>query len=626
MKRILLLALPWMAMATVATGQVRQAHVTYSFLGTLKSPAYRVADECFLPISCLKEIGWTADMVDGMAQVTADGSHITRPTRNIIGKESIPLCRAIEMLGGEATWSEREPDRLSIVSVIQSITLVNGRLKIDASLNVRALISKEEDPNRVVVDFPGAKLKKTGVFELDSKSRLAQYKADQVRIVWEGDESPNTATSFGPAKGLDVPLFSPKRRDPSPLPSTPSRHDPLERPDPIPTPAPGNQNHGVQSQSQSGGQGSGSNQGNQSSQGSTGDDGSGGGLPGPGETVKLPIPIVHPSGNSSNSSGGLTNPLPPTGQAVPLKPAVPVGPPQLTVESQDSLTLSMALASPLANPPRVARPDPTTIVITLPNADLKVSPDFKLDTESVTSVKTAKDGSNSLLTLNCARPMGAEVVTNGTMVQIHLLKPKVGNGKLAGKTIVIDPGHGGRDTGCFSPDRTVFEKDLTLSIGKLVAHRLAEDGATVILTRQTDYLTPLEERPRIANRNNADFFVSIHINSLSIDNKVSGTRTYYHANNRISQLLGYCLQNEIVKVSGLPSQGVQSDTSLYSSGKGLAVLRGTDKTMPAVLIEVGFINHDIDRAAMVQPEFQLSFALAVERGLKVYLGDVKTKD
>ena len=607
-------------MATVATGQVRQAHVTYSSFGLLKSPAYRVADECFLPISCLKEIGWTARVIDGMADVVADGSHITVPTRNIIGRESIPMCRAIDLLGGEASWSEKEPDRLTIVSIIQSIVLVNGRLKIDASLNVKALVSTADDPSRIIVDFPGAKLKKSGNYELDSKSRLGQYKPDQVRIIWEGDELAENPAAVGPARALEVSLYGKRRREPSSIPGTvphgqPSaepRHDPVvikHDPTPTPTQNPATQNPPSQ---------------NPPSQNPPVDDGSGGGLAGPGETVKLPVPTIPQVPGTSSGASGQATPTGPNGPLGYQKPVVPVGPPQLTVESQDSLTLAMALNAPLANPPRVRRPDPTTLEITLPNADLKMSPDFKLDTESVRSVNTVKDGSNSVLTLHLARAMGSEVVTNGTMVQVHLLKPRVGNGKLAGKVIVVDPGHGGRDTGCFSPDHSVLEKDLTLSMGKLVARRLAEDGASVILTRQTDYLTPLEERPKIANRNNADFFVSIHINSISINNKVSGTRTYFHGNNRMSQLLGECLQSEIVKLSGLPSKGVQSDTMLYSSG--LAVLRGTQASIPAVLIEVGFINHDTDRALMQQPEFQLSLALAIERGLKVYLGDDKTKN
>lgn len=606
-------------MATVANGQVRQAHVSFSYFGPLRSPAYRVVDECFLPTSCLKEIGWDATIVDGKAEVTAEGSHFTLPIRNVAGKESIPLCRAIEELGGEATWSEKEPDQLSIVSIVRSIVLVDGRLKIDASMNVKALVSNQENPSRLLVTIPGAKLIKSGNYSLDSKSRLGQYKPDEIRIIWENDDLPENPSSVGPAKGLEVNFYSTRRNEPF-ITHEVKRVNPPVRASTVPAASSSEQrSHGEPSAnppSPSQGPSNPASDGGQA----TSDDGSGGLPVSPNDRVRLPIPLTNPRGNSVSKPGQSS--IGP--EAVPLKssaPAVPVGPPQLTVESQDSLTLSMALSAPLQESPRVARPEPSTIEVTLPNADLKLSPDFKLDTESVSSVRTRKVGPNSVLTLHCSRPMGAEVVVNGTMVQVRLLKPRVGNGKLAGKTIVVDPGHGGRDTGCFSPDRTVFEKDLTLSMGKLVAQRLAEDGATVILTRKTDYLTPLEERPKIANRNNADFFISIHVNSLSIDNKVSGTRTYYHNNYKISQLLGECLQSEIVKVSGLPDKGVQSDTSLYTSG--FSVLRGTERSIPAVLIEVGFINHTVDRTAMLQPEFQLTFALAIERGLKVYLGDEK---
>ncbi|MCS7065646.1 MAG: N-acetylmuramoyl-L-alanine amidase, partial [Fimbriimonadales bacterium] len=82
-----------------------------------------------------------------------------------------------------------------------------------------------------------------------------------------------------------------------------------------------------------------------------------------------------------------------------------------------------------------------------------------------------------------------------------------------------------------------------------------------------------------------------------------------------SRALGQAILNEIVKVSGLPSRGVRSDTTLYQSG--LAVLRTSQ--MPAVLIEVGYLNHSYDRKKLLDPKFQDAVADAIVRGLKAYV-------
>lgn len=83
------------------------------------------------------------------------------------------------------------------------------------------------------------------------------------------------------------------------------------------------------------------------------------------------------------------------------------------------------------------------------------------------------------------------------------------------KTVVIDPGHGGKDAGCVSRDKKTMEKDLTLDISKRLAEKIrkAYPDVKVIMTRSTDKYITLNERADIANRNNANLFISIHINA-----------------------------------------------------------------------------------------------------------------
>jgi N-acetylmuramoyl-L-alanine amidase len=168
----------------------------------------------------------------------------------------------------------------------------------------------------------------------------------------------------------------------------------------------------------------------------------------------------------------------------------------------------------------------------------------------------------------------------------------------------------------------VLEKDLTLKIGTFLAEALTAEGATVILTRKTDVNPSLRERSAIANRNHADFFISIHINSNRLANSRSGSIAFHHGEEPIGSLLAECIQGEVAKAGGLPSLGPESDTSIYSSG--FAVLRYAK--MPAMLLECGFINDAHDLRRMVTDDFQRKIATAVVQGLKVYLGDAKTEE
>jgi len=85
------------------------------------------------------------------------------------------------------------------------------------------------------------------------------------------------------------------------------------------------------------------------------------------------------------------------------------------------------------------------------------------------------------------------------------------------KTVVIDPGHGGHDPGCVSKDKKTFEKNLALDIGRKLAAKITSSypDVEVVMTRSKDVYVTLNDRAGIANRNNADLFISIHINSVA---------------------------------------------------------------------------------------------------------------
>ncbi len=227
------------------------------------------------------------------------------------------------------------------------------------------------------------------------------------------------------------------------------------------------------------------------------------------------------------------------------------------------------------------------------------------------------EGGGVRLVLELSRSVGAQILSGKTGVTLNLRAPRNTGGKLREKIIVIDPGHGGAQPGArWREGKTVIEeKTITLAISLHLAELLSREGAKVILTRAEDKAVGLYERTALSNSANAHFFISIHCDSNPRPNSASGTTIYYHKNDADSRALGQAILNEIVKVSGLPSRGVRSDSVLYQSG--LAVLRTS--TMPAVLIEVGFLNHSFDRAKLVQPAFQKRIAEAIAKGLKAHV-------
>lgn len=306
----------------------------------------------------------------------------------------------------------------------------------------------------------------------------------------------------------------------------------------------------------------------------------------------------------------------------PKTTTITSGNPSIVSDSGDILELRLGLSGMAPSPPNFRRVDPSTIAVWVPGSMFSGDEKEKLRAKNIEAWAVEQQPNGAVYTFKLSRPLGVEISSAGKELRLVLHKPDVGDGRLAGKTIVVDAGHGGHDTGAKSPGRDTLEKDLTLGIAKLLSHRLAGQGATVIMTRKTDVFIPLKERSEIANRSTADLFVSVHINSSRSPEKTSGGITFYHANDPIGQVLADCVQSEIGKASGIPSIGTWSDTRIY--GTGFAVLRYAK--MPAILIEVGFINHTFDRSKMVTSGFQESISKAIVKGIRIYLGDVKTEE
>lgn len=149
-------------------------------------------------------------------------------------------------------------------------------------------------------------------------------------------------------------------------------------------------------------------------------------------------------------------------------------------------------------------------------------------------------------------------------------------------TIMLDAGHGGRDPGAVYNGRQ--EKDDTLALTLAVGEILQSRGLDVLYTRTTDVYESPYQKAMEANEAGADFFVSIHRNSYPTDNTVSGVETLVYDKSGIKLQMAENI-NEQLEAVGFINRGVKERP-------GLVVLRRTK--MPAVLVEVGFINSDTD--------------------------------
>ncbi len=198
--------------------------------------------------------------------------------------------------------------------------------------------------------------------------------------------------------------------------------------------------------------------------------------------------------------------------------------------------------------------------------------------------------------------------------------------------IVLDPGHGGRDPGTISPyQEDFYEKDVTLDIAKRVQAILVENGIQVVMTREGDerlvdsQKEDLAARAEVANKSNASFFVSIHVNAYDLKFKgaasVNGMEVYYMDKpdmyeNFTPKQLANLIADNICASSGIKLNFIKDNN--YS------VLRNT--TMPAVLIETAYITNKEDYQRLTTDEFRAATAKGIADGIMAALQEVGAFD
>lgn len=264
---------------------------------------------------------------------------------------------------------------------------------------------------------------------------------------------------------------------------------------------------------------------------------------------------------------------------------------------------------------------PDRFVLDLSNAtfDKKLG-DVDVNNAVVNAVRLGKkDDKSARIVFDLPRVVSYDIHDGDAPEQlvVTLELPRGASGKLAGKVVVVDPGHGGAQPG--AAGNGCFEKEYTLDIALELQKALADAGVSVIMTRKTDVEVGLQERADIAQRHSADFFISIHNNSCAVPGALSGIETFYHGGDANAQALAGSIQSRVTKAAGLPDLQIKSDYRV-SPRIGFHVLRAcSGYSIPAVLVEVGFINHPTDAAKLADPDFRTSIAQAIVQGLKDYV-------
>ncbi|CAM3434578.1 N-acetylmuramoyl-L-alanine amidase [Corallococcus sp. ZKHCc1 1396] len=309
----------------------------------------------------------------------------------------------------------------------------------------------------------------------------------------------------------------------------------------------------------------------------------------------------------------------------PTAPAVAAAPPASSTPATDSATASRTGPKP-AEPEVVSSKPPRAVAVSpMPEAPRPVTAPVDAQVAQARLRTVAKQSRNAELTL--AEQLGLKV-----------------------RRVVIDPGHGGHDSGAVGKGGTM-EKEVALAISKKVADGLREKGLEVVLTRDDDTFIRLEDRAKLANEAHGDLFISVHCNSAAT-HKLRGIETYTlntsadrysirlaarenassekgisdlqfiladlatKANTEESSRLAKSVQHSLVKGLANKYDGIKD---LGHKEALFYVLLGA--RMPAILVETSFLSHAEEEKRLASERYQDEVAKSIVLGVEEFLGD-----
>lgn len=285
------------------------------------------------------------------------------------------------------------------------------------------------------------------------------------------------------------------------------------------------------------------------------------------------------------------------------------------------------------------------IFINIKNASLqKAAENIKISNSYVESVKGMKMGLGSGIFIKHKKDMDYKINYNGNRFIVDFTQ----NRNTKKFTVVIDPGHGGKDPG--ASVGAVREKDIVLKITKELEANLKKDF-NVIVTRGGDQFIPLSDRPKLANSRKADMFISLHVNAAQ-SSSAKGMEVFYFSKTSspyaarvaayensfgekggenigdISKILGELEYKKYQEVSAKFAKSVNDSlaATLKMENRGVqganfAVLRGLGRpktVIPGILVELGFITNSSDREKMANSKNQKAAAETIGKKVREY--------
>lgn len=495
----------------------------------------------------------------------------------------VPVIEIIEGFGGRVQW-DSATGTLHLLPVLTGIRFDGDQVLVKSSLPLgKPRVTKQDDGTRLIFDFEGTDVGELGTQKLGPvqgnvngakvvqngrNARLILSLAKAIRYAANASEMP-TQLAIGPASASSP--IKPMTAEPV----GDSRVVAEVTPDSKPTSVP----------------------------------------------VKIvpqkPGPLVNASRkgarNLRNSAA-----VPPPVNVSPAKPVIPTPAEALTelrfnADSPEKARLFFG-GTQTTFPMRVRNLE-GRLIVDLPTAALsgglaeKVA-EFKHPLiNSVTATATSNGATR--VTLETAQPVNYQFKLRqaGGGMLLDVTPQGEGDLPLKGRTVIVDPGHGGHDKGAPGVNGT-REALNNLGMGRILVEELRLLGADVVLNRDSDVFIELSERGKIANRQSADFFISVHCDSAG--SSAQGSTAYYHLDEASDRTLAQYIAVRLNTVGDIGTRGAKSDGKIYPTS-GFAVLRHSQMT--GVLVETGFMTNWRDATALSTESTRRKLMQAVAGGL-----------
>jgi len=490
-------------------------------------------------------------------QLFLDGKKLTPevPPRIVNDITMVPVRIVAENMGAKVGWLESQ----------RKVTVEKDETKIELQI---------DNPNAVVNGIAHS-LEAAPFIENGNTMLPARFVAEQLGIAVLWDDLTRSVMFFKPvreANAGDTPVDKPSSKQPDGTGSGP-------------------QTKPIGNGGQTGGTGGGSQAKPSGTDGKAGDGGST--RPGSGD-----------SGQPGKNAGG------DNGTASPQKPGDNTGRTAtlLGVEIREGKFVIQTDGD--IDPSHFTLSNPNRLVIDLPNTALPKSADEKpgvremaVDHPLAHKIRYAQhslDPAVVRIVIDLKGKVGYSLVKNAKKKELTVTLSEIKY------KIVIDAGHGGSDPGASSISNKQ-EKDFTLAVANKLYKLLQETPSVqTIMTRTDDSYPTLQDRVDLANNAKADLFISIHGNKFEQNPAISGTETYYYDEKSLE--FARLVHRYVVEAAGLPDRNVRQ--------ANFKVLR--DTTMPAVLLEIGYLSNERDEKLMLSESFQNKVAASIVDAIKAY--------